>query len=1037
MAEAPRIAACLIVKDSAQTIENAIASIRDHVDAICVYDTGSTDTTPSILAKLAKQPGAPIIVEQGEWRDDFAWARAQSFNMVPDDCGWYLWLDDDDIVEGAEHLRAMAANAAPGLDGYVFFYDYARTSGGVNQCQLWRERLIRRGTRDWRWSNAVHEVLTLPDGASPNYEMVPPELCKWVHHRPEGRYDSERNLVLLDKQYRRCLEDGQEPDARLLAYLGTETMTRGRFEEAAGWFVQYLDKHADTAWSDERMQVRHKLATCLRYMGQVHASIEAEFLALRERDDWAETSAGLAESFAAMGDWPRCERWAKRTLELGMPQSLLILNPLEFSFMPLVLLSRACLAMGRGDEARSYAEGAAAVEPEHPITGQLLAEVQQVTAQAELVQSVAGLADVLRRHDENLKALHVLESAPYMVAEHPVLVQMLREQRRLVRHKDGGDQYEKVYQYEQAEIMDDEKAELIAQNQPRTQRLVEMLLDQAKALGRKPVVADLGCNEGWTAAHLWRAHAIEVDGWELNAKLASVCEQRLRRVGAPGSVTVGDLHAAADQTSRRYDAVVLYEVIEHVPDPQATLDACERLLQPDGIVYISTPNGAYDRGFKQLAPFERDGVQHLRAVPVQELGLWLHRRGRVEALEEHHEGRVGFAAYRPKAYKGRVVMHGGFSVEQWSPKNLNTTGLGGSETALVRVSDGLSERGWDVEVYADAHPGVYGNTLWRPKHLLDPDEPADAVIVSRAPEAFDETFNAPVRALWCHDQAYGSVTPERAARMSHIVVLSEWQRGFSECLYPAPAEKFTIIRNGIVEVPASVPGFADRDPVVCYSSAPDRGLRVLLELWPRIMESAPEARLEVFYGWDVFDRVALGNPALQVYKSEILEMIRGLNDRFPGAIVWRGRIGQRDLAERFRTTRVLGYPASFRETSCITAMEARAAGLPIVTSRLAALTNTVGKHGILIPIPGDDDAPGMNANEAVVAGGVYGKRFAREVGRLLTDAAYWAQWSAKARDGADTLTWERQIDAWEALIEQRVDAKVSRQVKRARARAAA
>src|SRR5947208_827532 len=128
-----KIAACLIVKDSAATIEKCLNSIRPFVDEINVYDTGSTDDTVEKLENavdnwmtvcskcgdqrksltfsrdgdprdnlpktcvredidcdgdLAPIPLAPIRVKKGEWRDDFSWARQQSFDMASDDVDW-------------------------------------------------------------------------------------------------------------------------------------------------------------------------------------------------------------------------------------------------------------------------------------------------------------------------------------------------------------------------------------------------------------------------------------------------------------------------------------------------------------------------------------------------------------------------------------------------------------------------------------------------------------------------------------------------------------------------------------------------------------------------------------------------------------------------------------------------------------------------------------------------------------------------------------------------------------------------------------
>jgi glycosyltransferase involved in cell wall biosynthesis len=54
------------------------------------------------------------------------------------------------------------------------------------------------------------------------------------------------------------------------------------------------------------------------------------------------------------------------------------------------------------------------------------------------------------------------------------------------------------------------------------------------------------------------------------------------------------------------------------------------------------------------------------------------------------------------------------------------------------------------------------------------------------------------------------------------------------------------------------------------------------------------------------------------------------------------------LAEEFLSSGVWAYSTWFGETSCVTAMEAQAAGLRTVTSPIAALNETVGDRGVMI-----------------------------------------------------------------------------------------
>jgi glycosyltransferase involved in cell wall biosynthesis len=61
-----------------------------------------------------------------------------------------------------------------------------------------------------------------------------------------------------------------------------------------------------------------------------------------------------------------------------------------------------------------------------------------------------------------------------------------------------------------------------------------------------------------------------------------------------------------------------------------------------------------------------------------------------------------------------------------------------------------------------------------------------------------------------------------------------------------------------------------------------------------------------------------------------------------------GNVPQAELARAFLSAEILCYPNTFAETSCITAMEAQAAGCVPVTSALAALKETVADTGVLV-----------------------------------------------------------------------------------------
>lgn len=1036
-----KIAACLIVKDAEQTLEACLASIRPFVDGVFIYDTGSTDGTLALLQKLNetteidavagdekfKAPLAPIVVEQGEWRNDFAWAREQSFAMPDESFDWLIWLDDDDVIHGAQHLRGLAAGASEDCNGFIFMYDYARDEHGNCVCQLWRERLIRRSA-GFRWVSPVHEVLLAPEGVPPAFLQVPADQVLYVHHRdqaPAGRYAPDRNIQILLAQKEKLEQAGELPEPRMLAYLGTEYMARGQFADAIPYLQGYLD-HPATVWPDERAQVHHKLGNCLRMLGNPTATVEVEMRALRERDDWPENLVGLAGAFAALNQWPRVEWWARLAVARAeanqhahgtpLPRSPLILNPLEHLFLPLMLIADACIHQERFDDAKAAAVKAAAIAPD--MIGSKIAEIDHAASTAEIVGAVLLLREVLVRHDENLKAWNLLQQVPYPVADHPKIVEARLSQREMVAHALEPAEYIRWYRDEPKEsTVPDEAVDTIDEYIDRARYLLEGLQEQEAELGRKPVVLDLGCNDFWMSCFLWRKGEIRCDGIELNQASYEKGKGRKTRFGTPGVIKQGDLHDAPNLFKRRYDAVSLFEVLEHVPDVDATLDLLESLVKPGGRVYLTTPNGAFERGnIQEWEKVERKG--HLRAMPAHELAETLITRGTVHDFRVHHQdGRLTFAGYEPRARAGTVTFFAGGSWEPWSPASLRQGGIGGSETALVQVATRLAKQGHAVKVYSGAEPGLFGGVLYRPFSAWDPSEPVDLFVSSRRPDVFDLEINAKRTALWCHDHSYpGMMTEQRAAKIDDIVVLSEWERDRFARLYPYTEDRLRIIRNGITvfeqdgspRYAHANRSFGRRKPRTVYSSSADRGLDVLLEVWPLIREQVPDAELHVFYGWDTFDRVAQTSPHLWSLKAGILSLAEQAGGE-DGGVFFRGRVGQVELAEEMQQARVLAYPTAFLETSCITAMEARAAGLPIVTSELGGLQESAAGQ-TLIAWSDDEDEPVNRLSS-------YQDAFVDEVVAMLTERQRWEFFHSAALDGVNKLDWEHRAAEWAALLD--------------------
>jgi glycosyltransferase involved in cell wall biosynthesis len=302
-----------------------------------------------------------------------------------------------------------------------------------------------------------------------------------------------------------------------------------------------------------------------------------------------------------------------------------------------------------------------------------------------------------------------------------------------------------------------------------------------------------------------------------------------------------------------------------------------------------------------------------------------------------------------------IVFYVGYSVEAWNPETFGKTGLGGSETAVVEMSKRLAARGHRIRVFGDCVPHEGGASIEGTFDGVEylhygkfKDVSCDVLVSSRRPQAIDAaglSFSKAV--LWVHDVHCGDqLTQDRAQRFDVIWTLSKWHKNYFATQYPFLKDlpgKLVTTRNGIDL--RRFDSECKRDPRrAIYSSSPDRGLQLALEEWPKIRSEVPGAELHVFYGFENWEPFATED------QKKLIAYLRKLLTETEG-VTFHGRQPQNVLAEEFLRSGVWAYPTWFSETSCITAMEAQAAGLRIVTSPIAALVETVGPRGTMIAGP--------------------------------------------------------------------------------------
>ncbi len=197
----PDLSVSIIAKDARRTVEKTIRTVRGLARHVIVVDSGSTDGTPEICARL----GAEVI--HHDWE---GFGRQKQFALEACATTWVLCIDSDESPDEAlaSEIRRVAASGESPAAGYAF--NVRAWLGGVELRHAWQPdwkiRLVNRARA--RWVGDYHERLEV-DGpverlrgilrhdASPDVSDL---IRKQAHHgveAAESYYSTGRRTTLL------------------------------------------------------------------------------------------------------------------------------------------------------------------------------------------------------------------------------------------------------------------------------------------------------------------------------------------------------------------------------------------------------------------------------------------------------------------------------------------------------------------------------------------------------------------------------------------------------------------------------------------------------------------------------------------------------------------------------------------------------------------------------------------------------------------------------------------------------------------------
>lgn len=146
-----------------------------------------------------------------------------------------------------------------------------------------------------------------------------------------------------------------------------------------------------------------------------------------------------------------------------------------------------------------------------------------------------------------------------------------------------------------------------------TERNLHWLLSLLRYCQPPGRVMELGCSHGSFVALLDHA-GFEASGVEMSPWVVQFGRETF---GVP--VIQGPLESL-DLPDASLDAIALMDVLEHLPDPKATMGHCLRLLKPDGLLLIQTPEFKQEMTYPSLVETQSRFLENLK--PVEHLYLF-------------------------------------------------------------------------------------------------------------------------------------------------------------------------------------------------------------------------------------------------------------------------------------------------------------------------------------------------------------------------------------------------------------------------------
>lgn len=279
----------------------------------------------------------------------------------------------------------------------------------------------------------------------------------------------------------------------------------------------------------------------------------------------------------------------------------------------------------------------------------------------------------------------------------------------------------------------------------------------------------------------------------------------------------------------------------------------------------------------------------------------------------------------------KVLVYIGYQKKQLEYQDfIDGNDIGGTEITALKLAEGLTKYGFEVYFGGHLKNGIHNNVEWL--DIVSCESKHFDMAIGASYLHFVHTIDAKHYIMWWHNTDYYPwLNGQPVMNDNHLndgfvrkhVALTEWHKNYLNEAYDIIPE--TLVIGNSIDRKTFPKAKKIRDSFI-YSSAPERGLYKLLEMWPTIKSNFPNATLNVF--------------APGYSQPDLAE--------WPEGVTYHGTVSQEELHKWQAKSEYWLHPTDYEETYCITALEMQYAKVIPVTTKVAALNEVVVNKGMLL-----------------------------------------------------------------------------------------